>query len=83
VILKTCHHQSMHHHLNLNQVPQEGMSKVGNLCESSGSHRQSREGKCSELSCLRREDVFSVTSFITGELLPLVFVAFICFLQVK
>lgn len=33
------------------------------------THTQSRRGGCSELSCLRSEGIFSVTSFITSELM--------------
>ena len=45
------------------------MSEVGSPCESLWSHMQSRVGSCSELSCLRSEDILSIASFITSELI--------------
>jgi hypothetical protein len=43
------------------------MLEVGSL--SFWSHIQSRGECCSELSCLRREDLLTATSFITSELI--------------
>ena len=65
-ILKTCHHQLIHYNLNFNQVLQDGMSEV---CVSFFSHMQPRGGSCSELSCLRSQDILSTTSFITSALI--------------
>lgn len=62
VILKTCH-------LNSNHVPQERMSQVKSLCRSFDLKMQSRWGSCSELSCLTSEDILSVTSFITSQMI--------------
>jgi len=45
------------------------MSKVTCPCELLWSHMQCRVGSSSELSRLRSEDVLSVTSFITSELI--------------
>jgi hypothetical protein len=54
--------------MNLNEVMREGMSED---CVSVWSHIEARGGSFSQLSCLRSEDVFSVTSFITTELMSL------------
>jgi hypothetical protein len=61
--LNTCHHQLIHHNLNLNQDLQQGKLEVWNLYKCFFSpHIQSRGGSYSELSCLRSEVILSITS---------------------
>ena len=71
----------LHQNLNLNQVMQEGMSEVC-VCMSFWPHMQSRGGSYSELSCLRSEDILSVTIYHHWTDI-LVSFSLICFLQAE
>ena len=66
MVLKTCHNYLTHHSFSLNQVSQVRMSQVGSTCGSFVLHMQSRGGMCSELSCLRSENLLSVANFIVA-----------------
>jgi hypothetical protein len=46
-----------------------GNSEDGSLCELFCSHLQARGGTCPQLSCLRSEELLSIASFITSELI--------------
>ena len=70
---------SSHQNLKLKQSSTE--RKIESPCESFWFHGQSRGGSFPELLCQRSEDILSVTSFITSELMNLGVVALICFLQ--
>ena len=81
MVLKISHHYLICHNLNLNQVLQVGMLEVGSL--SFWSHIQSRGECCSELSCLRSEDLLTTTSFITSEVINSGIIVLVCFLQAE